>query len=57
MTWSVQTLLDFSFVPVLNSAFEGTWAHGDPPDFEVSDASIYSSSEQDEGSVEPIESV
>ena len=30
--WSVRDLLNFSYVPRINSAFEGTWAHGDPPD-------------------------
>ena len=32
MTWSVRAILNFSFSPRINAAFEGTWAHGDPPD-------------------------
>ena len=32
MAWSVRKLLDFSYTPAINEAFEGTWAHGDPPD-------------------------
>ena len=32
MTWSVRMLLDFSYIPAINTAFEGTWAHGDPVD-------------------------
>ena len=32
MSWSVRTLLEFSFLPGINEAFEGTWAHGDPAD-------------------------
>ena len=31
MNWSVRTILEFSFSPRINAAFEGTWAHGDPP--------------------------
>ena len=30
MSWSVRDLLDFSYIPNLNEAFEGTWAHVDP---------------------------
>ena len=30
MTWSVRDLLDFSYTPTVNDAFEGSWAHGDP---------------------------
>ena len=30
MTWSTRNLLDFSYSPAINSALEGTWAHGDP---------------------------
>ena len=30
--WSVRALLDFTYNPTLNLAFEGTWAHGDPLD-------------------------
>ena len=30
MQWSVRSLLDFSYIPSINDAFEGTWAHGDP---------------------------
>ena len=29
MTWSVRELLNFSYVPEINEAFEGTWASGD----------------------------
>ena len=32
MTWSVRNLLDYSYNPAINAAFEGTWAHGDPAD-------------------------
>ena len=32
MTWSVRALLDFTYVPCINDAFEGTWAHSDPLD-------------------------
>ena len=32
MRWSVRTLLDFSYIPCVNAAFEGTWAHADPLD-------------------------
>ena len=30
MQWSVRNLIDFSYTPTINAAFEGTWAHGDP---------------------------
>ena len=30
MTWSVRQLIDFSFSPGINEAFEGTWANDDP---------------------------
>ena len=30
MTWSVRDLLDFSYLPGINEAYEGTWAAGDP---------------------------
>lgn len=30
MAWSVRQLLDFSFAPGINEAFEGTWANSDP---------------------------
>ena len=30
MAWSVRDLLDFSYTPTVNDAFEGSWAHGDP---------------------------
>ena len=30
MEWSVRDLLNFSYIPIINEAFEGTWAHGDP---------------------------
>ena len=29
MTWSVRTLLNFSYIPGINEAFEGTWASWD----------------------------
>ena len=31
MSWSVRSLLNFSYSKGLNEAFEGTWASGDPP--------------------------
>ena len=31
MTWSVRDLIDFSHVPGINEAYEGTWASGDLP--------------------------
>ena len=31
MQWSTRDLLNLSYVPVVNEAFEGTWAHSDPP--------------------------
>ena len=31
MTWSVRNLLNFSYHPSINEAYEGTWADGDPP--------------------------
>ena len=31
MTWSVRDLLDFSYTPGLNEAFEGDWTAGDAP--------------------------
>ena len=31
MKWSVRALLDFSYLPGLIKAFEGSWASGDPP--------------------------
>ena len=37
MHWSARSLLDFSFIPTINQAFEGTWAHGDPLDLPNSD--------------------
>ena len=30
LTWPVCDLLDFSYVPGITEAMEGTWAHGDP---------------------------
>ena len=30
MTWSVRKLLDFSYHPGINEAYEGSWADGDP---------------------------
>ena len=38
MQWSVRGLLDFSYNPAINLAFEGTWAHGDPADKGVLDS-------------------
>ena len=32
MKWSVRGLLNFSYVPGINEAYEGTWADLDPPD-------------------------
>ena len=32
MSWSVRELLQFSYVPAINLAMEGSWAHADPPD-------------------------
>ena len=32
MLWSVRRLLDFNYIPSINSALEGDWALGDPPD-------------------------
>ena len=31
MKWSVREILDFSYVPGINEAYEGTWASADPP--------------------------
>ena len=48
MKWSVRGLLDFSYIPAINQAFEGTWAHGDPADIDVPGLSENESeSEQD----------
>ena len=30
MKWSVRDILHFSFIPGVNEAYEGSWAHGDP---------------------------
>ena len=30
MEWSVRALIDLTYLPGLNAAFEGTWSHGDP---------------------------
>ena len=30
MTWSVRSLLEYSYHPAINGALEGSWAHGDP---------------------------
>ena len=30
MKWSVRALLEFSYIPAVNAALEGSWAHGDP---------------------------
>ena len=32
MNWSVRSLLAMSYIPVVNEAFEGTWASNDPAD-------------------------
>ena len=29
LRWSVRAILNFSYVPAINLAYEGTWAHGD----------------------------
>ena len=34
MTWSVRDLLNFSYLPTVDLAFIGTWAHGDPADLD-----------------------
>ena len=39
MSWSVRKLLDFSYNPAINEAFEGTWAHNDPPGTDDLDSS------------------
>ena len=31
MKWSVRQLLNFSYIPGINDAYEGNWASGDPP--------------------------
>ena len=38
MRWSVRSLLDYSYIPAINLAFEGTWAHGDPVDDAATDS-------------------
>ena len=35
MEWSVRDLLEFSYIPTLNEAFEGSWAHADPPNIDA----------------------
>ena len=30
MTWSVRDIVNFSYVPAIDAALLGTWAHGDP---------------------------
>ena len=35
MKWSVRELLEFSYTPAIDRAFEGTWAHGDPADADI----------------------
>ena len=30
MTWSVRDIINFSYLPAIDSALVGTWAHGDP---------------------------
>ena len=30
MKWSVRDMIDFTYIPRVNEAFEGSWAHGDP---------------------------
>ena len=42
MKWSVRSVLDFSFIPGVNEAYEGTAAHGDPMTDEM-DSLNYSS--------------
>ena len=45
MQWSVRALLDFSYIPCINAAFEGTWAHSDPinqDDLDTSSADLAS---------------
>ena len=46
MRWSVRALLDFSYIPGVNEAFEGTWANGDPPDVD----DLFSGRESDDWS-------
>ena len=29
LLWSVRSVLNFSYVPAINLAYEGSWAHGD----------------------------
>ena len=50
MAWSVRSLLDFSFVPPINAAFEGSWAHGDPLDVHDLDSLSTSSQLSDDSS-------
>ena len=45
MKWSVRSLLEFSFVPCVNEAYEGTWAHGDP--LEVDDLDTIQESDEE----------
>ena len=40
MKWSVRDLLNFSYVPGINEAFEGTWTDIDPPKDNVMDDSL-----------------
>ena len=38
--WSVRSLLEFSYIPSINEAFEGTWAHMDPSNEDILDESL-----------------
>ena len=37
MLWSVRSLIDFTYIPCLNEAFEGMWGRQDPADFDILD--------------------
>lgn len=52
MRWSARSLLDFSYTPAINDAFEGTWAHGDPIDIHNLDESTHSPSNDGESDIE-----
>ena len=39
MRWSVRALLDFSYTPAVNAAFEGTWTRNDPTNRDNMDTS------------------
>ena len=56
--WSVRKLIDFSYLPGVNDAFEGTWAHGDPAqvqdlDSDGTDDSHNGPSTESEDSLQP----